>query len=78
MQPTEFPIVQPIVNCEEVIGKTIGRRGVPTNPGHYGFAMQKTINQLQKRRLPRGVFRFRTHEEADQWLMNHLTRQPAN
>lgn len=28
--------------------------------------------------IPKGVYRFHTHEEADQWLMDHLTRKPVN
>jgi len=28
--------------------------------------------------IPKGVYRFRTHEEADQWLMDHLVRKNAN
>jgi len=27
-----------------------------------------------RRFVPRGVYRFKTHEEANQWLMKMLTR----
>ncbi len=70
--------MKPIVNCEEFIGKTVGRRVLSAKPGHYGLGMQKVVNQLTRTRYPRGVYRFHTHEEADQWLMDHLTRKPAN
>jgi hypothetical protein len=29
-------------------------------------------------KIPKGVFRFETNEDADQWLMDHLIRKPAN
>lgn len=27
-------------------------------------------------RIRKGVYRFNSHEEADQWLMDHLTQKP--
>ena len=48
----------------------------------YGMALQKTGVELAKtfrlRGIPKGVFRFRSHEEADAWLMKHLTRSPQS
>lgn len=40
-----------------------------TRFSHTVLAIRKT-----PLKLPRGVFRFRTHEEADQWWMENLTR----
>lgn len=28
--------------------------------------------------IPRGVYRFSSHEEADQWLWKMMTRKPKN
>ena len=75
------PIAQPIVNCEEFIGKTVGRRH-PS--GRLQAHSSETVSnqQWQKAgfglRVVRGVYRFHTHEEADQWLMDHLTQKQAN
>jgi hypothetical protein len=66
--------VHRVINCEEQIGKVVGRRVVPPDPLQYASGLQKTLWQLNPPRIPKGVFRFRTHEEADQWLMKHLTR----
>jgi len=68
---------RPVVNVEEFIGKTVGRR-VP--PG--GAGLQKTLNQVltsQRRGVcPRGVFRFHSHEEADQWILTMQSRRKAS
>ncbi len=29
-------------------------------------------------RVPKGVFRFHTHEEADRWMMDQLARKTAD
>ena len=64
------------INYEEKIGKTVGRRTVPKDMFAYGMALQKSGAELAKtfrlRGTPKGVFRFRSHEEADAWLMKHL------
>lgn len=68
---------RPVVNVEEFIGKTVGRRVPPSGAG-----LQKTLNQVlasQKRGIcPRGVYRFHSFEEADAWTMKHLSRKRAN
>jgi hypothetical protein len=74
--------MKPAINFEEKIGKTVGRRRMPGDPFAYGMALQKNGIELSKslglRGIPRGVFRFRSHEEADAWLMKQLTRKPRN
>jgi len=64
-----------VINLEETIGKQVGRRKPPVDP----LRVANDLNQLatgllaasEHRLSPRGVFRFRTHEAADQWLMTH-------
>jgi hypothetical protein len=68
----------PVINMEEMIGKTVGRRKVPARSGFYGLGLQTSLGRLFRSRVPRGVFRFHSHQEADQWLMNHLTRKPES
>ena len=71
--------MKPAINFEERIGKTVGRRTAPRDAFAYGMALQETGVELAKtfrlRGVPKGVFRFRSHEEADAWLMKHLTRK---
>jgi hypothetical protein len=40
--------------------------------------LQNTMNQLRGCGLiPRGVYRFRTHEEADEWMMRQIAANHA-
>jgi len=68
---------RPVINVEEFIGKTVGRRVPPSGAG-----LQKTLNQVmagQKRGIcPRGVYRFKTHEEADAWMTRMMNRKRAS
>lgn len=68
--------MQPVINLEENIGKTVGRRVAPADSFTYGMALQATGVRLIKafghRGVPKGVYRFQSHEEADAWMMKHL------
>lgn len=40
--------------------------------------LQRTINRLRGGALvPRGVYRFRSHEEADEWMTRQIARTHA-
>src|SRR5438067_1185695 len=72
---------QPFINVEEKIDRFVGRRtGTPdalstaTSNKAESIAWRKALGGI---RVPRGVHRFETHEEADQWLWRMLAR-PAN
>lgn len=71
-----------VINLEEFIGKTVGRRRPPNDPMEMGFAMQATTNQLLQsfghKLSPKGVFRFRTHEEANAWMEQMIRPRKAN
>ncbi len=73
--------MQPIVNCEEFIGKTVGRRR-PSGVLRAEEAETASNKQWQNAsfgiQVKKGVYRFHSHEEADQWLMDRLTRKQAN
>ncbi len=62
--------MEPVINIEENIGKTVGRRRVTDIPA-YSEKMQKTVAELAKtfgiKTGRKGVYRFKTHEEADAW-----------
>jgi hypothetical protein len=69
------------VNLEEGIGKTVGRRQPPQDPLALTDAQRSANAVAWKRalgtlRIKKGVYRFRTHEEADEWLWQKLTRRP--
>lgn len=69
---------QPLVNVEEKIDRFVGRRtGVPDSL-RAGMQLQETAAQLHKalghRWSPKGVYRFKTHEEADAWMTKMLAR----
>jgi hypothetical protein len=64
-----------VVNIEDNIGKSVGRRRIKDSLT-YALALQKSSQDMlgdRAPRFPRGVFRFRTFEEADAWTMKFLT-----
>lgn len=67
-----------VINLEETIGKQVGRRKPPTDPLQVASDTNKLATGLlaaSGHRLPRrGVFRFHTHEEADEWMMKMGTK----
>jgi hypothetical protein len=71
-------MTHPVINVEEKIGKTVGRRKL-TDAFRYAMGLQKTVGELRKSLgvpgIPRGVYRFNSHEEADQWLMKQMMRR---
>jgi hypothetical protein len=71
--------VEPIINLEETIGKTVGRRRAPRDFAKAAVDLQNSTLGFQKAFktpfLPKGVYRFKTHEEADAWQWKMLTRK---
>jgi hypothetical protein len=74
--------MKPIINLDEMPGKTVGHRQPPAE-GLVLNDAQRSADALAWKRafrtlpIPKGVYRFRTHEEADQWLWQMLTRPRA-
>ena len=71
----------PVINVEETTGKTVGRRTaaprsmvVEGNTKEIAKAWQKA---LPVGGIPKGVYRFKTHEEADEWLIKMTARAAA-
>ncbi len=69
---------QPLINVEEKIDRFVGQRtktpdalSTATSNKADAIAWQKALGGL---RVPRGVYRFKTHEEADEWLWRMITR----
>lgn len=73
--PDYTPFVsKTIINIEETIGKSVGRRRPPVDPmlvAHSTAVRAKAWNEVFPALMPaRGVYRFQSHEEADLWLTN--------
>ena len=71
----------PFINVEEKIDRFVGQRtrmvdalSTATSNKAESIAWRRALGGL---RVPRGVHRFKTHEEADQWLWRMITR-PTN
>jgi hypothetical protein len=69
---------KPIVNLEEKIDRVVGKRTAPEDSLAAGMKLQATALQMHQsfgNRWPvRGVYRFKTHEEADQWMIRLMAR----
>jgi hypothetical protein len=71
-------VTQPFINVEEKIDRFVGRR--TKTPDSLSTATSSQADSIAWRkafggvRVPRGVHRFRTHEEADQWLWRMIAR----
>lgn len=71
-------VKQPFVNVEENIVRFVGHRGTAPDSLWAGMQLQETGAQLHQsfkhRWMPKGVYRFKTHEEADEWMIKMLAR----
>jgi hypothetical protein len=71
-------VKQPFINWEESIDRVVGRRtqapdalSTKTSNQAGSIAWRKALGGV---RVPRGVYRFKSHEEADQWLWRMIAR----
>ena len=64
--------MEPIVNLEETPGKVVGKipRRTPAD------AIDRMVHEFHslglKLPFPKGVYRFKTFEEADEWETKHM------
>lgn len=69
---------EPVVNVEETPGKTVGRRVPPAdglNPATSNKADAEAWKEaFRLAAIPKGVYKFHSHEEADEWLWKMMTR----
>ncbi|MBI5774503.1 MAG: hypothetical protein HZA89_12255 [Verrucomicrobia bacterium] len=67
---------QPFINVEEKIDRFVGRR--TKTPDALAMAGSTKADAIAWQKafggIPRGVYRFKTHEEADEWLWRMMTR----
>lgn len=68
----------PFINVDEPIDRVVGRRTKVPDP--LSMASSHKADAIAWRdalggiRVARGVHRFRTHEEADEWLWKMISR----
>lgn len=69
--------MHPVVNIDEKIGKTVGRRKIKDSL-IYGMGLQRSLARIREQagfpRFPKGVFKFTSFEEADAWMMHYMTK----
>ncbi len=69
---------EPFINAEEKIDKIVGRRTKTPDAFESAMKLQALAVQLhvslKHRWAPKGVYRFKTHEEADEWMNRMLAR----
>ena len=62
-----------VINLEETIGKQVGRRRPPADPlriEHSTVSRAVAYHRAFPAILPkRGVYRFKSHTEANEWMM---------
>lgn len=60
-----------VINIDDPAGKTVGRRRPPNPLCTETFTIQRATDWqkfLPVRFMPKGVYRFTSHEEADLWM----------
>lgn len=71
-------VKQPFVNIEEKIDRFVGRRTQVADALSTKYSNKADAIAWRKAfggiRVSRGVHRFKTHEEADQWLWRMICR----
>lgn len=72
--------MKPIINLDDPVVKT-GSQPAPDLPA-VGGASKVDVNPPQEmitQNIPRkGVYRFKTFEEADEWMEKRIIRRPKN
>ncbi len=70
--------MEPVINVEESPGKTVGRRRLADGAA-AGMRLQEAVAGYGWGRLglPKGVFRFHSHQEADEWMTTKLAQAAA-
>jgi hypothetical protein len=66
--------MKPIVNLEGTPGKVVGRR----SPVDYDRLAANARAVMPRLPFPKGVYRFHTHEEADEWINQHILQAATN
>ncbi len=67
-----------VINVQDPVGKTVGRRKL-RDAWKYSMGLQKLLNAARKSQgygglCQKGVFRFRSFEEADAWMVREIVK----
>ena len=67
-----------VINVQDPVGKTVGRRKL-RDAWKYSMGLQKLLNAVRKSQgygglCQKGVFRFRSFEEADAWMVREIVK----
>lgn len=73
--------MHPVVNIDDPVGKVVGNRR--PSAGLISSTQETEANRQWAAmpffpRIKKGVYRFKSHEEADQWLMDRSIQKPVN
>ena len=75
---SQWTVSKAFINAEETITRVVGKRtqapdalSATTSRKADSVAWQRSFGGV---RVPRGVHRFKTHEEAERWLWRMITR----
>ncbi len=70
--------MEPIINLEETPERIVGRRSAPAEGFVAGLQLQESAAAYAEafghKPLPKGVYRFNSHQEADEWMLRMLAR----
>ena len=73
-----FKAMIAVFNVEEKIGRTVGNRRPPTSIATKLLYTPEDARDWQREIrapfVPKGVYRFASHEEADAWLLKMIAR----
>ena len=79
--PPALPLLvvkPPFINVQERVDKVVGRRTQTPDAFKSGMQLQSLAVELHRslrhRWASKGVYRFKTHEEADEWMNRMLAR----
>jgi hypothetical protein len=65
---TLIVVKEPVINLQENIGKTVGR----VRPIDYDSLVEMTDAIMPRLPFPKGVYRFKSFEEANEWTEKHI------
>ncbi len=63
-----------VINIDDPVGKTVGRRRPPNPLCTKTFTIQRAAEwqkSLPVRFMPKGIFRFKSHQEANLWMKSN-------
>jgi hypothetical protein len=76
--PATAPALPPEMLCFRPM-KVVGRRNTDGDPLRDAAILQRTVRKLQGNALvPKGVYRFASHEEANEWMIQTIAHTHAH